>query len=63
MDWLRSLWKIKFYALFALLIYGGFLWSGLHGSRWLGSDDENTENLNGNSHTTGTGGRNSFYHK
>lgn len=35
---------------------------GLHGIRWLGLMMKRG-NLNGNSHSTGSGSHNSFYHK
>ncbi|UYZ64962.1 hypothetical protein [Hymenobacter weizhouensis] len=64
MNWLRNLWKVRFYAAFALLTYGGFVWAGLSGNRWLGSDDENQENLNGSSgHARSSGGRATYFHK
>jgi hypothetical protein len=62
MDWLRSLWKIRFYALFAALVYGGFVWAGLSGIRLLGDDNEAEQNLNG-TRSHGSGGRASYFHK
>ncbi|RSK33828.1 hypothetical protein [Hymenobacter metallilatus] len=63
MDWLRSLWKIRFYALFAALTYGGFVWAGLSGLRLLGDDNEQEPNLNGTGGSHGSGGRATYFHK
>jgi len=60
---LRQLWSIRFYALLALLGYGSFVWAGLTGTRWLGDDNESTENVNGNSHSSGHVGHSTYYHK
>ena len=63
MDWFRSLWKIRFYALFAVLVYGGFVWAGLSGLRLLGDDNEASPNLNGTGRAHGSGGRALYFHK
>lgn len=62
MDWLRNLLSIRYYVVAALLVYGAFVWAGLSGTRLLGDDNENTENLNGNSNHS-SGGHARFYHK
>lgn len=62
MKLLRDLNSIRYYAAAALLAYGTFVWAGFQGKRLLGDDDENTENLNGNSHRS-SGGHARFYHK
>lgn len=63
MDWFHSLWKIRFYVLFAALTYGGFVWAGLSGRRLLGDDNEAEQNLNGNGGSHGSGGRATYFHK
>ncbi|UOG76291.1 hypothetical protein MTX78_06740 [Hymenobacter tibetensis] len=63
MKLLRDLKSIRYYALAAALAYGTFVWAGLRGTRLLGDDNENTENLNGNSSHGGSGGHARFYHK
>jgi hypothetical protein len=56
--------KIRVYAVLALLAYGGFVWAGLHGIRFLGDDNETTENINGTGgHSSGRVGHANYYHK
>lgn len=58
--------KLGLYALVMLLATAGFVWAGLNGTRWLGDDNESTENLNGSGgprSSGGHGGRSLYYHK
>ena len=55
---------LRFYALFVLLVLGVFTWATLTGTRFLGDDNESTENRQGyGSSRGGSGGRARFYHK
>ncbi|NVO32001.1 hypothetical protein [Hymenobacter lapidiphilus] len=63
MDWFRSLWKIRFYALFAVLVYSVFMWASLSGHRLLGDDNEAEPNRNGTARTGGSRGRVMYFHK
>ncbi|WP_045689077.1 hypothetical protein [Hymenobacter sp. AT01-02] len=61
---LLSFRSIQYYAALALLGYGAFVWSGLHGWRWLGDDNDSTENINGTGgHSSGSHGRSTYFHK
>lgn len=63
MKLLRELNSIRYYALAAALAYGTFVWAGLQGIRFLGDDNEYTENLNSSGSRGGSGGHARFYHK